>query len=437
MKNDIKKTPLDIWFKSKTGLDPKEGEIKKYQLNKINETLNYVKEKSPFYRHLLNGYAEQPLYSLDDLGKLPFTSAKQIMKFGNKFICVGQEEIARIVTLFTSGTTSEPKRVFFTREDQDLTVDFFSYGIQTFARTGEKVLILMPGERPGSIGALLAEALPRFEIIPLVYGLPHSYEDVLSVIEKERPVNMILAPQTAAAITCLYREKPFESPLKSILLSADIASRSLVKNLSETWCCPVYQHYGMTEMGLGGAVYCSSQEGYHTRSADLYFEVIDPESGVSLPQGEFGEVVFTTLNRRAMPLIRYRTGDWGRISAKKCSCGSDIPVIESIAGRIKDDIHLKSGVINPFLLDEIMFSFNTIGAYQAGILFNDNECCLKLEIFSLKGLTEKTLKQIEKIIGALDVFKAYYENNSLQLDYDIRRTLPVPEILKKKEISLL
>ena len=82
--------------------------------------------------------------------------------------------------------------------------------------------------------------------------------------------------------------------------------------LEERWGCRVYNHYGTTEMGLGGGVQCSARRGYHFREADLFVEIVEPRSGEPVPEGVTGEIVFTTLTRTGMPLIRYRTGDLSR-----------------------------------------------------------------------------------------------------------------------------
>lgn len=103
--------------------------------------------------------------------------------------------------------------------------------------------------------------------------------------------------------------------IKSVLLTTDYMPRAIVKRISRAWDCQVFEHYGMTETGLGGGVDCRAHGGYHLRGADLYYEVVDPQSGAPLPPGQEGELVVTTLTRHAMPLIRYRTSDWGRLAA--------------------------------------------------------------------------------------------------------------------------
>ena len=110
--------------------------------------------------------------------------------------------------------------------------------------------------------------------------------------------------------------------LKTVLLSTDHCSPVVATAIEAAWGCRVFDHYGTTEMGLGGGVDCEAHAGYHLREADLLVEVVDPESGAPLPDGEYGEVVFTTLTREAMPLIRYRTGDRGRFLPGACPCGS-------------------------------------------------------------------------------------------------------------------
>ena len=121
---------------------------------------------------------------------------------------------------------------------------------------------------------------------------------------------------------------------RACLLSTDQAPRSLVAAVEAAWGCRVFDHYGTTEMGLGGGVECEALDGYHLREADLLFEVVDPETGAPVPDGEYGEVVFTTLTREAMPLIRYRTGDRGRFLVGPCPCGTPLRRLERVRARL-------------------------------------------------------------------------------------------------------
>ncbi len=105
----------------------------------------------------------------------------------------------------------------------------------------------------------------------------------------------------------------------------------------------MFNHYGMTEMGLGGGVDCRALTGYHLREADLYFEIVDPVDGRPLPDGEPGEVVFTTLTRRGMPLIRYRTGDLARFLPGSCPCGTVLRRLDHVQGRLAGRVKVGGG----------------------------------------------------------------------------------------------
>jgi phenylacetate-coenzyme A ligase PaaK-like adenylate-forming protein len=121
--------------------------------------------------------------------------------------------------------------------------------------------------------------------------------------------------------------------MRSVLLSAEYVPEETCDLIRHAWNCKVFEHYGMTEMGLGGAVSCFMLEGYHPREADLYFEIIDPKTGEVLPDGETGEVVFTTLTRKGMPFIRYRTGDTSRWLTEPCGCGSVLKRLDKAGDR--------------------------------------------------------------------------------------------------------
>ena len=118
---------------------------------------------------------------------------------------------------------------------------------------------------------------------------------------------------------------------------------SVKRFLENTWKCTVFTHWGMTETGYGGGVQCGAREGYHMRDLDLLLEVVDPETGEPVPDGELGELVLTTLRRTGMPLIRYRTGDLGRFIVSPCPCGTLKPRLAEVEGRLADVISLPGG----------------------------------------------------------------------------------------------
>lgn len=335
-------TPLAAWIAGKIqapGSRLCQEELRTYQLARLNETLRWTRQRSPFYRDRLAGLGNL-LTSLEQVAGLPFTVPADVSQQGLRLLCVSQSEISRVVTLDTSGTAGQPKRLYFTREDQELTIDFFRCGMSTLAGPGDRVLVLLPGERPGSVGELLRRSLERLGAEPVPYGLVDSLPAVLDVIQRERITCLAGIPVQAAALARYWEKHGGGWAPRRALLSTDYVSAAVVRELKRIWRCEVFRHYGMTEMGLGGGIECAAHAGYHLREADLYVEVIDPGTGLPLPDGEYGEVVFTTLTRRGMPLIRYRTGDISRFATEPCPCGAGLRLLERIRSRCDGQLRL-------------------------------------------------------------------------------------------------
>ncbi len=333
-------TPLEAWIARKTYIGPgtrgkfSPGALEVYHLRRVNEVIDYARRNAPFYRCRLASLPSAPLSTLSDIARIPFTTPSELIDDPSGFLAVRQDDVARIVTLRTSGSTGEAKRLFFTEEDLELTVDFFHHGMSTLVRPGQKVVVFLPGERPDSVGDLLVRGLRRMDVDALAYG------PVMDPLHAARAVasfgaHCLVGIPTQVLAVARTREGAAigKGSIASILLSTDYVPRAIAGTLEEVWGCRVFTHYGMTETGLGGGVECEALDGYHLREADLYFEVVDHETGEACPDGAMGEVVFTTLTRRGMPLIRYRTGDIARIIPRPCPCGSSLRRMERVRGR--------------------------------------------------------------------------------------------------------
>ncbi|HRD96337.1 MAG TPA: hypothetical protein PLA97_08075, partial [Rubrivivax sp.] len=155
------------------------------------------------------------------------------------------------------------------------------------------------------------------------------------------------------------------SRVRAALLSSDRAGPALRNALVALWHCEVHDHYGMTEMGLGGGVDCAAHAGYHMREAELLLEVVDPASGAPLPDGCFGELVLTTLLRRGLPLIRYRTGDLSRVMPGPCTCGSALMRLDRIQGRIGASLRVGAGQLTQEDLDEALLGLPQVIDFAA------------------------------------------------------------------------
>lgn len=318
---------LDRWIARRIGCGKAvtRAALEFWQLARLNETVEWARTNSAFYRERLPA---EPITSFVQFSTLPFTTPNDLRGHAGQMLCTSPKEIERVVTLATSGSTGAPKRIFFTAAEQENTVEYFQYGMAEFVSPGERVMSLFPGSSPGSLNDLLSQALIRLEVEPLLFGFPtpERYEELLNTI-LERKVDFLVGPaETIAAAAHLSRKmgcaQQLAKQVRGVLLAAAFVSPANRLEIEQTWHCRVDEHYGMTETGLAGAVGCPVPGGYHVWESDLYYEIIDPVSGIPQPEGVRGEIVVTTLTRKAMPFIRYRTGDYSRFLPETCPCGS-------------------------------------------------------------------------------------------------------------------
>lgn len=297
--------------------------------------------RSKFYSSRL----PQRLDSFDELAGLPRMSAEDITEHGSSMVCVPGSDVARIVTLQTSGTLSKPKRIYFSRGDLERTVAFFDEGMRWMCSKGDRVGIFMPCSSPDGLGDLLFRGLERLGAEPLRYGMVARAGDLEPRFLSDRPRVVVGLPWQ---LRLLALAAP-AARVGVVLLSADYVPDSCRAFFREAWGAEVLCHYGMTETGLGGAVESLRHDGMYIRRDELFFEVTDPATGLPLPDGEEGEIVITTLRREAMPLIRYRTGDLG----KMCPDGSGR--LDRVLSRLGSPLPFPDGGRLCTLLEEELF----------------------------------------------------------------------------------
>jgi phenylacetate-coenzyme A ligase PaaK-like adenylate-forming protein len=393
-------TPLEEWIaaqipESSAGLTRER--IEDYQLEKLKETIDWAGTESPFYRERLAGFAGRDIACPKDVAKLPFTTAEDLRKNPHRFLCVSQSEVTRVVTLQTSGTTGNPKRIFFTSEDQERTIDFFHHGMSTLAGPGKRVLILFPGESPGSVGDLLLRGLERLGAVGIPHGPVGDALHVLNLIEKEGIDVLVGIPTQAFELARLSGGKA--GPGK-VLLSADHVPEAIARELHRAWGCEVFTHYGMAEMGFGGGVECEARKGYHLREADLYFEIVDTRTGGAVAEGEAGEVVFTTLTRRAMPLIRYRTGDLSRFLRESCPCGTVLKTLARVTSSMRSTRLLASGdSLSMAQLDEAIFPVEGVLDFAAFLWREQGMDWLRIDVRAGEALGSEAADAIRENLG--------------------------------------
>ena len=407
----IRVTPLEAWIGDRAGIerdlsaDAFLEKLHGFQLRQLNESIAYARGHSPFYRRLLASWPSAPLSALAELARLPFTTASELAGNPASFLAVRQDDIARIVTLRSSGSTGEAKRLFFTADDLELTVDFFHHGMSTLVRPGQRVAVFLPGEAPDSVGDLLVRGLARMEVQAKAFGpVMDTLQAVAALVSWRAHCIVGIPTQILALARSPTGAAIGKGVIDSVLLSTDYVPLALAEALTEVWGCRVFSHYGMTEMGLGGGVECEALDGYHLRETDLFFEVVDPETGAVCADGALGELVFSTLGRRGMPLIRYRTGDIARMLSHPCPCGSALRRLERVRGRWQAAVSLgPRGYLTISELDEALFRLPGLLDYRVTLSRQgEGRFRLLVDVHSATGSpTERAVRQALAEVGVI------------------------------------
>ena len=344
----MKRTNLDSWIETIEGIPQLTREnLEQLQLHRLNEMLKRLKDRGGFYKD----YPEK-LDTLADLRKLPFTTAADLSAYPGKFLLTSQSEVSRVISGATSGTTGPAKRVFYTEQDTERTIGLFTAGISEMLAAGEKCFIAFPFTGPFGLGDLIAQAVERLGGIPIRAGFGQSWGEMLALLEETQPETYIGFPVTLLSLLRMYGEN---FPVKRALVSGDACPAGVMDELEKMLGSKLYPHYGSRECGLGGAVTCSAFEGMHLRENHIIPEIID-EQGNVLPDGEYGELVLTTIGADAMPLIRYRTGDFTRV-LPTCPCGG-------ITKRL-DTVSRREGELSIEELDSQLFRITGLADYRA------------------------------------------------------------------------
>lgn len=356
-------SPLEEWTARRLGVDRlTRTAIEQWQAAALQEVVAWARARSPYYRRL---YADLPAGAPAGLGELesiPLLESQVVRDAGQELVCVSLGDISRVVTMPTSGSTGPSKRLYFTDADLELTADHFRHGMRALIAPGERLLVLMPGGTPGSVGALLQQGLERDGVTVDSYGFVDECAAVAdSIMGFGADVLVGVPGQVVRLARSAAGRRIGPGRIKSVLLSGDHVTPAMRAAIETPWDCTVFEHYGSTESGLGGAVQCRAYAGLHIREADLLVEVIDPATEHILPDGTEGELVLTTLTRRGMPLIRFRTGDLVRMATEPCLCGSALRSIAHVVGRMGERIGLGAdGVLTIADLDEAVYAVDAV-----------------------------------------------------------------------------
>lgn len=362
-----------------------------WQISKIKEAIKRAKERNSAYERRFADLDIDDINSYKSMSLIPFTYPEEITEDPAAFVCETQRNISRITSLRTSGSTGNPKRIYFTDNDLERTVRLFEMGMRPIIKGCKRCLIMMSDSSPGSIASLLKEGVERGGRPADIYGNIFNVDDAAGAVREGDAIVGVPSP-----VIHLCRKYPGLRP-GSVLLSADHIPATAAETMRKLWHCRVYTHYGMTETGFGCAVQCSETGGQHIRHDSLLIEIIDPVTGSQLDFGREGEIVITTFANEAMPLFRYRTGDISSLINGRCECGSSLPRLGRVSGRIKNRIEMAGSVISIEVLDDLIYAFDDVWEYSAELISTENR---KELLITVVGEDSLKLPELQEAVSA-------------------------------------
>ena len=359
---------LDGWMAERMGLGGAltKAALAAWQTERLRDAVAYARGASPFYR-ARRDWPEVEFASPADIARLPFTTPADLQRSDPPFLALSQGDVSRVVTLPSSGTLGPPKRLHFSPDDREATIDFFAHGMGLFTNAGDRVAVAFAGGAAGGIVDGLALALRRLGAEALRAPQPFDPAALAAWLRTERPDVVVGSPVpllAAARSASCDGGRPLHA--RAALLSSDYAAKSVARAIGAAFGAEVFEHWGMTETGYGGAVDCGCHAGCHLRENELLIEVVDVATGAPASPAAIGEVVVTTLRRRAVPLVRYRTGDLARLVDEPCRCGSILKRLDSFSGRVGEAARLPGGgALSLPRLDEIAFGVDGVSDFVA------------------------------------------------------------------------
>ncbi|MEL6689313.1 MAG: phenylacetate--CoA ligase PaaK [Pseudomonadota bacterium] len=350
-------------------LDPIEiasiDEIRALQLQRMKWSLSHAYENVPMYRARFDEAGVHPddLETLADLAKFPFTHKADLRDnypFG--MFAVPQDQIIRVHA--SSGTTGKPTVVGYTKNDIDMWSDMVARSMRASGtRPGDIVHVAYGyGLFTGGLGAHYGAERLGCTVVPVSGGMT---ERQVTLIEDFKPGTIMVTPSYMLNILEQYQKAgidPRESSLKVGIFGAEPWTNAMRAEVEQAFDMHAVDIYGLSEvLGPGVANECvETKDGLHVWEDHFYPETIDPETGEVLPDGEMGELVFTTLTKEGLPMIRYRTRDLTRLSP---GTARSMRRMEKITGRSDDMIILRGVNVFPTQVEEQVLAIPELGPY--------------------------------------------------------------------------
>ena len=361
-------------------------QLEAIQLEGIKKTVIACYENVKFYHDLFDeaGFDPYAVETIDDLKKAPFTTKQDLRdNYPYGFFAVPMKDIREIH--MSSGTTGVATVGGYTEHDLEIWSDCFARGIWYADGTEDDVAHICYGYGlfTGGLGAHYGCQQAGCTTIPMSAG---NTERQIRVLREMGSTILCCTPSYAMHIAdtaiAMGIDPKKDFHLRAGIHGAEAFSDNFRAELEEKLDYKVLDVYGLTEtMGPGVAIECMEQNGLHLAEDHFYAEIINPETGEVLPEGEWGELVLTTIDREATPVVRYRTRDITRIIPGECACGRTHKRIDRLHGRTDDMLIIRGVNVFPSQIEDVMKTFPQVASWYQIELTRKNH----LDVVTLKA----------------------------------------------------
>ncbi len=340
----------------------------KLQEERLKAQVKHVYENVPYYKQLMEekGLTPDDIQTLDDLKKLPFlTKADLRDQYPYGLLATDLKNCVRIQS--TSGTTGRRVVAFYTQNDVDLWEDCCARAVVAAGGTNEDVCHVCYGYGLFTGGPGLNGGSHKVGCLTLPMSSGNTERQIQFMMDLGSTI-LCCTPSYAAYIGETLKEmgyKPEDNKLKAGIFGAEPWTEEMRRDIEQSLGIKAYDIYGLTETsGPGVAFECEEQTGMHINEDHFLAEIINPETGEVLPEGEKGELVFTSLTKEAFPLLRYRTRDICVLSRKKCSCGRTLIKMCKPMGRSDDMLIIRGVNVFPSQIETVLLNKGYTPNYQ-------------------------------------------------------------------------
>ncbi|MCT9096733.1 phenylacetate--CoA ligase PaaK [Haloarchaeobius sp. HME9146] len=343
-------------------------EVTAVQNERLRETVEHVYENVPWYREQFEeaGITPDDIESLDDITKLPFTTKEDIRdNYPTDLFAVDRSELRRIHA--SSGTTGKPKIVGYTEDDLGVWREVMARSLKAGGVDPGMMVQNAYGYGLFTGGLGFHDGIQELgaSVIPTGGGNTARQLDMLQDLESDV---LCCTPSY-----CLYLAEQAEErgmdlrdlPLSRVVIGAEPFTDPMREEIEEALGVTAVDVYGLSEIiGPGVSIECAeAQDGLHLWEDHFYPEVLDPETGEPVEEGEEGELVITSLTKQALPMIRYRTGDMTRLNYDTCECGRTMVRMDNITGRSDDLLIIRGVNVYPSQIEEVMLDMEDVAPY--------------------------------------------------------------------------